>query len=125
MGDAGAGPVSYRSRMKTRLWKRLRQVPAPLGDAALAVAVAVVNLVAISVATEPGSRPLNWLAYALATSYGVLLLARRRWPLGVLLASTAALLCYYTLNYPGVSPAFPPAVALYTAAAAGCLRWGC
>jgi signal transduction histidine kinase len=76
------------------------------------------------VATEPGSRPLNPLAYALAASYGVLLLARRRWPFAVLLASTAALLLYYSLDYPGISPAFPLAVPLYTAAVAGYFRWG-
>ncbi|HYT26651.1 MAG TPA: histidine kinase, partial [Actinomycetota bacterium] len=50
--------------------------------------------------------------------------ARRRWPLGVLLASTAILFVYYSLDYPGVSPAFPLAVALYTAAVAGYFRWG-
>jgi len=110
--------------METRLWERLRRVPAPVVDAGLAVAVVVVNVIAIGVATEPGSRPLNPLAYALAASYGVLLLARRRWPLGVLLASTAALFLYYSLDYPGVSPAFPLAVALYTAAVAGYFRWG-
>jgi signal transduction histidine kinase len=42
----------------------------------------------------------------------------------VLLASTLALLAYYTLNYPGVPPALPLAVALYSAALAGHLRWG-
>src|SRR6266567_3155142 len=74
--------VPYRSRMERVLLERLRRVPLPVGDAALAVAVVIVNVVAIRVATEPGSRPLNPLAYALAVSYGVLLLARRRWPLG-------------------------------------------
>src|SRR6266516_133423 len=116
--------VPYRSRMERVLLERLRRVPLPVGDAALAVAVVIVNVVAIRVATEPGSRPLNPLAYALAVSYGVLLLARRRWPLGVLLASTAILFVYYSLDYPGVSPAFPLAVALYTAAVAGYFRWG-
>jgi signal transduction histidine kinase len=110
--------------METRLWERLRRVPAPLGDAALAVAVAVVNVIAIGVATEPRARPLDPFAYTLAISYGVLLLARRRWPLGVLLASTAVLFLYYSIDYPGVSPAFPLAVALYTAAVAGHFRWG-
>jgi signal transduction histidine kinase len=110
--------------MDVHLWERLRWVPAPLGDAGLAAAVVVVNLIAIDVATEPGARPLNALAYALAVSYGVLLLGRRRWPLGVLLASALVLLLYYSLGYPGVSPAFPLAVALYTAAVAGYLRWG-
>src|SRR6266705_680141 len=120
----GRAPVPYRSRMQMHLWERLRRVPAPVGDAGLALAVVVANVIAVGVATEPGSRPLNPLAYVLAASYGVLLLARRRWPLGVLLASTVALLAYYSLDFPGVSPAFPLAVALYTAAVAGYLRWG-
>jgi signal transduction histidine kinase len=110
--------------MERALRDQLGRVPAAVGDVALAAAVVAINVIAIGVATEPNSRPLNPLAYALAASYGVLLLARRRWPLGVLLASTVALLLYYSLNFPGVSPAFPLAVALYTAAAAGYLRWG-
>jgi hypothetical protein len=51
------------------------------------------------------------------------LLARRRWPLAVLVASFASLQLYYTLDYPGMSAAVPLAVALYTAGAAGYLRW--
>jgi class 3 adenylate cyclase len=51
------------------------------------------------------------------------LLARRRWPLAVLVASFATLQLYYTLDYPGMSAAVPLAVALYTAGAAGYLRW--
>jgi signal transduction histidine kinase len=110
--------------MNTVLGRWLRRVPIPVGEAALAAAVVAVNVTAVAVATEPGARPPDGVAYALAVSYGVVLLARRRWPLGVLLASTALLFLYYTIGYPGVSPAFPLAVALYTAAAAGYLRWG-
>jgi signal transduction histidine kinase len=119
--DAGAARVSYRGSMGTGLWER---VPAPLLDAAIAAAVAAVNVVAIGVATEPGSRPVNAFAYALAVGYGALLLGRRRWPLGVLLAATALQLLYYSLDYPGTTPAFALAVPLYTAAVAGYLRWG-
>ena len=99
-------------------------MPAPVADAGLAAAVAAVNVIAVDVSTEPNALPPNALAYALAVSYGVLLLGRRRWPLGVLLASTAILFVYYTIGFPGVSPVFPLAVALYTAAVAGHLRWG-
>jgi Adenylate and Guanylate cyclase catalytic domain len=50
------------------------------------------------------------------------------WPGGVgrwrvLAASFATLQVYYVLNYPGMSAAVPLAVALYTAGAAGHLRW--
>jgi len=84
----------------------------------LAVAVAVT--IAINVAHEPGARPPD----ALGVTIGALLLVRRRWPLGVLVASVLTLqLYYYPANYPGIQPAVPLAVALYTAAAAGYLRW--
>jgi signal transduction histidine kinase len=102
----------------------LARVPAPVVGAGLALAVAAGNVAAITVATEPGSRRPGLLAYGLGVGYGLLTLGRRRWPLGVLLASTLALLAYYSLNYPGVPPALPLAVALYSAALAGHLRWG-
>lgn len=98
--------------------------PAIVVDAALAVLVAGANTVAISVASEPGARPPDALAYALGVTIAAPLLARRQWPLAVLLASTATLILYYALNYPGIAPAVPLAVALYTAVAAGHLRWG-
>jgi hypothetical protein len=41
----------------------------------------------------------------------------------VLAASFAILQIYYVLNYPGMSAALPLAVALYTPASAGYLRW--
>jgi class 3 adenylate cyclase len=63
------------------------------------------------------------LAYALGITIGALLLARRRWPVGVLMASFVTLQLYYVLDYPGISSAVPLAVALYTAGAAGHLRW--
>jgi hypothetical protein len=59
----------------------------------------------------------------LGWTIGALLLARRRWPVAVLAASFAILQVYYVLNYPGMSAALPLAVALYTAGAAGYLRW--
>lgn len=106
-----------------REW-RLRSAPALLWDVGLAVLVAAANAVAINVASESSSRSPDALAYALGVVIGVLLLGRRRWPLSVLIASVAALIIYYSLDYPGLSPAVPLAVALYTAAAAGHLRWG-
>jgi class 3 adenylate cyclase len=87
------------------------------------VAVAVAVTIAIRVAHEPGARAPDLLAYALGWTIGALLLARRRWPLGVLVVSFATLQAYYVLNYPGISAALALAVALYTAGAAGYLRW--
>jgi class 3 adenylate cyclase len=106
-------------------WLRRRpaRVPAWVVDAGWAVAVAAAVTIAIRVAREPGARPPDLLAYALGWTIAALLLARRRRPLIVLAASVAALQLYYVLDYPGISAALPLAVALYTAGAAGHLRW--
>lgn len=106
--------------------KRLERVRQYAINVGLAVAVAVANTGAISVSGDagPDTRTPDLLAYALGVTIGALLLARRRWPVGVLVASVVTLqVYYYPLNYPGISPAVPLAVALYTAAASGHLRW--
>jgi class 3 adenylate cyclase len=106
-------------------WLRQRpaHVPTWVIDAGWAVAVAVVVTMAIRTAQEPNTRRPDLFAYALGLTIGALLLARRRWPVAVLVASFAALQVYYMLNYPGISAAAALAVALYTAGAAGYLRW--
>jgi len=107
----------WRSRVSSRI------VPALVVDAGLATAVTVVVAIAISVASEPDSRPPDAFAYLLAVVIGAVLLARRRWPLAVLIVTVMTLLVYYSFRYPGVSPALPLAAALYTASAAGQFRW--
>jgi hypothetical protein len=92
-------------------------------DVGLAVAVAVAIAIDVSSYWDPSTRPPDALAYALAATLGVLLLGRRRWPLGVLIVSVVTLQVYHFAGYPGISAAVPLAVALYTAAAAGHLRW--
>jgi class 3 adenylate cyclase len=110
--------------MSMASWRQLlARVPTWAVDAGWAVAVAVAVTITIRVAQEPGARAPDVLAYGLGWTIGALLLARRRWPLGVLVASFATLQVYYMLNYPGISAALPLAVALYTAGAAGYLRW--
>jgi signal transduction histidine kinase len=117
--------VPYGDAMTvTAITERLQRLPAPVVDAVLGVAVAVATVAAVQVASEPGARPPDALAYLIAVLPGALVPARRRWPLGVLLVSSGILLVYYGLDYPGVSPAVPLGVALYTAGAAGYLRWG-
>jgi|SRR5215207_339398 len=106
----------------TSLGWRLRRLPTPVVDAVLAVALAVAITIAIGVAPGPGRRP-DVLAYGLGLTIAALALARRRWPLAVLLASVAALQAYYFLDYPGIFPAVPLSVALATAWAAGYQRW--
>jgi class 3 adenylate cyclase len=105
------------------LRQRLARVPAWALDAGWAVAVAAAVTITIRAAQEPGARATDLLAYALGWTIGALLLARRRWPLAVLVASVTTLQAYYLLNYPGMSAALPLAVSLYTAGAAGYLRW--
>ena len=102
--------------------QRLQQVPTPVVDAGLAVALAVAITIAIGVSPEPGARH-EAAAYALGWTIAALVLARRRWPLAVLLASAAVLQLYYQLDYPGIYPAVPLSVALATAWAAGHRLW--
>jgi class 3 adenylate cyclase len=104
------------------LAQRLQQVPPPVVDAGLAVALAVAITIAIGVSPEPGARH-EAAAYALGWTIAALVLVRRRWPLGVLLASAAILQVYYQLDFPGIYPAVPLSVALATAWAAGYRLW--
>jgi class 3 adenylate cyclase len=91
-------------------------------DAGLALAVAVVITISIRVSPQPGRRP-DVLAYALGLTIASLALVRRRWPVAVLLVSAATMQVYYLLDYPGIRPAVPLAVALATAWATGHQRW--
>jgi class 3 adenylate cyclase len=104
------------------LGQRLRRVPAPVVDAALAVALAVALTIGIRVAPGPGARP-DAFAYAYGLTIAALTLARRRWPLAVLLASVVTLQVYYLSDYTSIYPAVPLSVALATAWAAGHRRW--
>src|SRR5918993_1177300 len=106
----------------TSLGQRLRRVPAPVVDAGLAVTLAVAITIGIRGAPGPGRRP-DAFAYACGLIIAALTLARRRWPLGVLLASSATLQVYYLSDYTSIYPAVPLSVALATAWAAGHRRW--
>ncbi|HEX7146335.1 MAG TPA: adenylate/guanylate cyclase domain-containing protein [Actinomycetota bacterium] len=104
-------------------WRsRLRRLPAPVVDAGLAVALAIAVTVAISVSPDQGKAP-DALAYGLGLLIAALSLARRRWPLAVLLASAATLLFYNLFEYPGLFSAVPLSVALATVWAAGRRGW--
>jgi class 3 adenylate cyclase len=106
----------------TPLRHRLQQLPALVLGAALPLAVAVVITISIRVSPQPGeSRDV--VAYALGLTIAAVALVRRRWPVAVLLVSAAAVQVYYLLDYPGIRPAVPLAVALATAWAAGHQRW--
>jgi class 3 adenylate cyclase len=102
--------------------RRMHRIPGPLVDVGLALMVAAAVLVAIGVAPEL-ERPPDALAYLLGLTIAGLVLVRRRWPVAVLVVSAAALQLYYLLDYAGIRPAVPLAVALATAWAAGHPRW--
>jgi len=121
MAPRKPGTVTVMSMASLRL--RLERVPVWVVDAGWAVAVAMAVTIAIRVAREPQARPPDLFAYALGWTIGALLLARRRRPVAVLVGSFVALQIYFVLDYPGMSAALPLAVALYTAGAAGHLRW--
>jgi class 3 adenylate cyclase len=106
----------------TSLRQRMQRVPGPLLDVGLALMVAIAVLIAIGVAPQPG-RPPDALAYVLGLTIAALVLARRRWPVAVLVASAATLQVYYLLDYAGIRPAVPLSVTLATAWAAGHPRW--
>ena len=97
---------------------RLRQVPPPVVDAGLAATVAAAVAIPIVVSPERGGRR-DLAAYAVGLVIAVLVLARRRWPLGVLVATAVVLQAYYVVGLPGIFPAVPLSVALATAWAAG------
>jgi adenylate cyclase len=104
-------------------WPRLRRVPAPVVDAALAVGLALAVTVAITVSPEQGGQAPGTAAYALGPAIGAVTLFRRRWPLAVLLASAAVLAFYNQFDNPGLFSAIPLSVALATAWAAGHRGW--
>jgi len=83
------------------------------------VAVAAAMALTVSVAGEDGARSPDPLAELLGSAVGALLLARRRFPVIVLIGSVGALFIYYGLDYPAFSPAVPLAVAAYSAVMAG------
>ena len=96
--------------------------PSRVVDAGLAVALAVAITVAITVGPGQGDEP-DALAYGLGLVIAALSLFRRRWPLGVLLASAAVLIFYNRFDYPGLFSAVPLSVSLATAWTAGHRRW--
>jgi signal transduction histidine kinase len=103
---------------------RLRDLPPRAVDASLALAVAAAMALTIGIAEEEdATRSPDVLAYLLGVSVAVLLLLRRRWPLGVLIATVGVLSVYFGLDYPGFSVAVPLAVAAYSAAVAGRGLW--
>ncbi len=85
---------------------------------------AVFDVVAFAIAADVGgTRADPWVAYPIALVLGLLVLGRRRFPVGVLVATALVICAYYTLDLPAIGLALPVSVALYSAAVAGRLGW--
>lgn len=92
--------------------------PASLFDLLLGLGVTGTIAVVIS-ADQGGGLSPDALAYVFAALFGALMLVRRRFPVGVLLATMLLLFAYYSLDYPAIGLAAPVAAALYSAAEQG------
>jgi signal transduction histidine kinase len=104
--------------------ERIRDLSPRAVDVGLALAVAAAMALTVGIAEEEdATRSPDVLAYLLGISVAPLLLLRRRWPLGVMIATVGVLSVYFGLDYPGFSVAVPLAVAAYSAAAAGRCLW--
>ena len=99
-------------------WSRLDE---RLADAALAVAVALV--IALVIATDPSAGP-PLEAIASAAAFGALLLARRRVPVIVLIATILLIFAYYAAGFPPIGMVLPAVGALYSVAERDRTGWG-
>ncbi|MFS1298856.1 sensor histidine kinase [Streptosporangium longisporum] len=102
------------------------RIPARIADAGVGAAVTAVVTVAIAADLDAGlgggpAPPVA--AYLFAPAFGALMLLRRRFPVLVLLATTAGLIGYYAVDFPPIGLALPLTGALYSAAEAGRWRW--
>ncbi len=97
------------------------QVPAWVLDLLLGVAVTLVVALVIT-ADQGGSQEPDWLAYSFAAGFGGLMLARRHFPVVVLVMTMFLLFAYYALGYPAIGLAVPVSAALYSAAELGRLQ---
>ena len=97
----------------------------PAGVRAVDAGIVALAIVAIELNVKagggPGAASLDPAAYLLGALLAVPILFRRRWPLRVLLASTALMVLYYIIHRRNISPAPALVVPLYDAAVAGYL----
>jgi signal transduction histidine kinase len=108
--------------MQLREW--IERAPARrwVADALLAALVGAVNLAVAVTSDTAGTgrtpwRPLDALGYLLLALGPLALVARRRWPLGVLAVVEAASLAYSARTYPEGGTGLAVFVSLYTVAA--------
>ncbi len=89
--------------------------------AGVPVVLAAVQIIGtrLGAADQAGAQPLDALAYALLVAGPLALLGRRRYPVPVAVAAVAVALGYLALGYPSGPVVLSPAVALFSAVAAG------
>jgi signal transduction histidine kinase len=93
------------------------------GDLILvAIVIAVIEL-NVAVGGGSGAAPLDALSYTIGAVIALPLLARRRWPLAVLLITFGEMIVFYLVHRRNISPAPLMAVPTYDAALAGYLAW--
>ena len=100
------------------------RLPLPVQDAVLALLVIWFQLLGTvrAAANQPAARPLaepGDLGHLLLAAAGVALLARRRWPGGVFVATAGLSLAYCAAGYPDGPGMLGLLVAIYTAAVQG------
>jgi len=91
----------------------------PVWDLVLVGVLGAVVALAVGATEEAGSRAPDALAYAVAVTGVLALLARRRWPVGVLAVTVAIFGGYHLLDYPPGPPLLAVVVAIYGTANAG------
>ena len=111
--------VQRRDELAAEIDGRVSPVVA---DVLLAVVVTAAVAVATAAKVEPEALEPDIWAYLFAVGLGALMLVRRRWPAGVLIATMVLLFAYYTIGYPAVGVSVPIAGAVYSAAEQGRLR---
>jgi signal transduction histidine kinase len=119
--DAVAAAARYRAIVQPRQWIEWVSERRWLADGLLGLAVGIVSVAGLVVSGGIGSdqtiwRPLDGLGYLLLAAGPLALVARRRWPLGVLAVAEAASTVYSARTYPEGGTGFAVFVALYTVA---------
>ncbi|MBB3725194.1 sensor histidine kinase [Nonomuraea dietziae] len=84
---------------------------------------AILTTVAVLTGLAAVGAPIGWPVVTLGLLLGGLLVVRRRWPVGVLLASAAMLIAFQGAGLFEGGWVWPLTVACYTVAAAGRTRW--
>ncbi|MGN0039942.1 MULTISPECIES: histidine kinase [unclassified Rhodococcus (in: high G+C Gram-positive bacteria)] len=92
-------------------------------DALLAGGLFAIICIAIAADLGGGEQGPPALAFLFGALFAAPVFFRRQRPVTVLLVTAAVLVAYYALGFPPIGLALPLAVALYSAAESGHLRW--